>query len=275
MKIKVFSKDKIWLISNSLFCFISTFIFIKGVIGFSRFVVMRYFDAWVNLDNFDVICLNGKYAEIWNRSSVISMYGIGFIAGLILVFLAYYFFKEYKSKRGLLKLWFIWLYLISVNQSIGIIIRDIPLKRDMYHALNWMLFPGELLVGMIVLSALVIIVIHAFSARKFLRLATSKSDIKENYNRRVFYFQLVTIPGLIGSAFILQLHFGDIRDYEVIELILLNISLIIPYFLFMKGEMPKKIRILRDEKTDIRSVPIIVLSALFIAVFFIVKFIYF
>lgn len=272
---KVFSTQKNWVLLNSTFCFLSAFLFVKGSIAFWRFIVMRYFDAWVNLDNFDIICLNGKYAKIWNHNSIISMYSVGFMVGLFLVFLGFYLYKQYKSKKGLLKLWFIWLYIISVNQSFGIIIRDIPLKRDIYHAFNWLSIPNELLIGMMILSVFLIIVIHGFSARKFLRLATSSLVLRDNKKRRVFYTQLVWVPALIGSLFTLIFHFWDIRDYELIELLILMLSLSIPYFLFISRESPKKIRILKGEPTDIKNISVITITSLFFVVFFIVKYLYF
>jgi len=275
MSNKIFSIQKNWIIFNSTFCFLSAFLFVKGAIGFWRFTIMRYFDAWVNLDNFDLICLNGKYAKIWTQNSVISMYGVGFLVGFFLFLSGFYLYKKYKTKKGLLKLWFIWLYVIAVNQSFGLLIRDILLNREIFHALKYLTIPDELQIGVIILSVLIIIVIHGFSVRKFLRLATSSRDLRENFKRRILYTQLVWFPALIGSFLILIIHFWDIRDYEIIELLILILSLSIPYLLFISRKLPKKIRILKDEQTDIRNMPVIYVTTLFLIGFFIVKFVFF
>lgn len=275
MKLPSVTKEKMWFILNSTFCFVSAFIVVKGVIALSRYVMMRHFSAWVHLYNFDLICMNGTNARIWTTTSVISMYSVGFLVALVGVFVTLFLYRQFKSTKGLLKLFFIWSYIISLNQSLGIVIRDIPIRRELYHALNWMYFPFELMIIITIVAAIILFIVNGYNAKKFLRLANSSSEIRDNKNRRITYTQVALLPSIIGSAFILLLHVTLIETYEIVELFLIILFISVPYILFIKSKIPTKIKIYKEEKSKVKNVPLIVMTCFLLFSFFLIKIIYF
>ncbi len=242
-------KDRINFVLNSIFCFITAFMVVKGIIGLSRFVIMRHFSAWVHLVNFDLICMNGKDARIWTETSVISMYSVGFIVASALAIIGIIVYYKIKKTKGLLKLFTFWFYVIALNQSLGVFLRDIPIKRDLYHALNWMYVPYEFMIGLTVLSGIILFVLNGFNHRKALRVATSTEQIRDNKSRRKTYALIVVLPALISSIFLFFLHFYNMKVYGAIEFLILIISLLVPYAMFFRGEIPKKIKIFKEENT--------------------------
>lgn len=269
------SREKFNIILNSVFCFISAFIMVKGIIGLSRFIMMRHFSAWVYLINFDLICMNGKDARIWTPLSVISMYSVGFIVAVVLAILGLVFFYKIRKTKGLLKLFGFWFYVIALNQSLGIFLRDIPIKRDLYHALNWMYVPYEIMIGITIFAGILLFILNGFNYKKALRVVHSTEIIRDNKNRRKTYAYIVMFPAIISVAFLLLLHFYNINAYEIIEFSVMLISLAVPYIVFLSGNIPKKIKILRDEPINQFNKNAMVMAFLFLIVFFVVKMIYF
>lgn len=269
------NKGKFNIILNSVFCFVSAFIMIKGIIALLRFIMMRHFSAWVHLINFDLICMNGKDARIWTPLSVISMYSVGFLAAAGLAVLGLVFFFKIRKKRGLLKLFAFWFYVIALNQSLGVFLRDIPIKRDLYHALNWMYVPYEFMIGLTIFAGIILFSLNGFNYKKALRVVHSTEIIRDNKNRRKTYAYIVMFPAIISVAFLLLLHFYNINAYEIIEFSVLLISLAVPYIVFLSGNIPKKIKILRDEPINQFNKNAMVMAFLFLIVFFVVKMIYF
>lgn len=270
-----FHSEKLNIVLNSVFCFISAFIMVKGIIGLSRFIMMRHFSAWVHLINFDLICMNGKDARIWTPLSVISMYSVGFIVAGGLAILGLIFFYKIRKTKGLLKLFGFWFYVIALNQSLGIFLRDIPIKRDLYHALNWMYVPYEIMIGITIFAGILLFILNGFNYKKALRLAPSSEMIRDNKNRRKIYACIVMLPAMISAVFLLLLHFYNIHVYEVTEFIILIVSLAAPYIIFLSGNIPKKIKILRNEPTNQLNKNAMGMAVLFLIGFFVVKTIYF
>jgi hypothetical protein len=153
-------KNKSWIIINSFLAFVTAFFFIKAIVVISKFLVIRYFSGSTQMQNFEIECVTWVYSSFWTNSSVISIYLIGFIVSLLLIIISYLLYQRFKTIRGFLKLWFSWLYVFAVNQSVGLFIRDIPFKRDIYHALNWMYIPYGAMIAIAVLSIPVLFILN-------------------------------------------------------------------------------------------------------------------
>lgn len=269
------SRSEVLIIFNSALCFITAFIGVKAIIGLARFVIMRHFSAWVHLVNFDLICMNGKDARIWTHTSVISMYSVGVIVASILAIFSLIAYYKLKKFKGLLKLFAFWFYAIALNQSLGVFLRDIPIRRDFYHALNWMYTPYELMIGLTILAGIILLILNSFNYKKALRVAISTEHIRDNKSRRKTYANIVMIPALLSSIFLTLLHFYNIYTYEVTELVILLISLSTPYIIFFRGEIPRKIKIFKDETTDKLNYFALFMASSAIIGYFLVKFVFF
>ncbi len=275
MEISKTKKEKIWFILNSTFCFLSAYILVKAIVDASRFIVMRHFKGWVHLINFDLFCLNGEESNIWTQTSVISIYGVGFVVSFVILIFSIYFFKKYKSQIGISKLFITWVYVVALNQSFGVIVRDIPLHREFYHAFNWMYLPYALMIVILVIAVVLLFIFNHSNANKFLRLATSTNEIRDNKSRRTTYTQVALFPALLGSVIISLLTPFRMDVYEIVELFLIVFYICVPYIMLLSGQIPNTIKIFKEEKSKVVNLPIILFFAFLLTSFYIVKFVYF
>lgn len=259
------------IIINSLLAFISAFIFVKGVIAISRFFVLKFFGSTTNMINFDIVSMDTQFSPIWTYKSVISIYLIGFIVALFLVFISYHLYRYFRTRKGTFKLWFNWVYFIALIHSLGLFIRDIPLKRDFYHALNWMHMPYWLMITLTILSGLALIYILSMNEIKFLRLVPSFDFLQTNKSRRKFYFVIAVLPALLGSLFLIILQINTLELYVIIELIMIVIGIFVPYFMLLFNKMIVLFRIIKGERPNFLSGILVVLFVLSIISYYYFK----
>lgn len=268
-------KNKSWIIINSFLAFVSAFIFIKAVIVFTKFLVIRYFGGSTQMENFEMECVTWTYSSFWTNASVISIYLIGFFVSLLLILISIFLFRKFKTVRGFIKLWFSWLYVFAVNQSIGVFLRDIPFKRDIYHALNWMFIPYALMIVIAVLSVPLLFALNYGNDIRFLRMAPSFDNIISNRHRRRFYTQVALIPSVLGSLFILLLHFYRINLFEIVEKLLIIFAILIAYTRFSKKDLIFEFHIVKNEPMNKPSLLLIVMFIVALFSFLFLKNIFF
>ncbi len=268
-------RNKSWIIINSFLAFVSAFIFIKAVIIFTKFIVIRYFGGSTQLENFEMECVTWSYSSFWTTESVISIYLIGFFVSLILILISIFLFKKFKTVRGFIKLWFSWLYVFAVNQSIGMFLRDIPFERDIYHALNWMFIPYALMIVIAVLSLPLLFAMNYGNDIRFLRMAPSFDNIISNRRRRFFYTNVALIPSVLGSMFILLLHLYGINLFEIVEKLLIIFAILIAYMRFTKDDLIVEFHIVKDEPINKPSPLLITMFIVTLFSFLFLKNIYF
>lgn len=261
-------KNKVWIGVNSFFAFVSAYIFVKALVAISRFIVIRYFGGATEMDNFELDCITWMYSEFWTHTTVISIYLIGALIAGISAIAAYVLYRSVRMQKGFLKLWFSWIYVIAINQSIGVLLRDIPFKRDIYHALNWMYFPYWLMIVITVFSIPALYFTNLGNDIKFLRMAPSFDDIASNRSRRRFFTRVAMLPAFFGCLFVLLMHFWDIRLFEITEALVLLVSLSVTYFLFHKEELIVEFRIVKSEPSDRFNLFVVLLFALSVGCFY-------
>jgi hypothetical protein len=260
--------NKTWIVINSMFAFVSAFIFAKAIIALARFFVIRHFEGSTQMDNFELDCVTWKYSPFWTHTSVISIYLTGFFISLAMVFIAYFMYRYFRTNKGFLKLWFAWLYVISINQSVGLFLRDIPFKRDIYHALNWMYIPYGVMFTFAILTVIILYFTNIGNEIKFLRMTTSYDDILSNKLRSKLYTRIALLPAIFGSAFLLLIHFYNIQLFEITELVILIASIGLTYISFMKGELIVEFRIVKGEMSNKFNLFVLILFVLSLTAFF-------
>lgn len=261
-------KSNLWITINSFFIFVSAFIFVKSLVILSKFIVMRSFGGSTQIKNFEIECITWKYSAFWTPTSVISIYLTGAITAAIMAIIAYVLYRALRTRKGFVKLFFSWVYVIAINQSIGIFLRDIPAKRDIYHALNWMYIPYWAMIVIMLISIPVLFFANVGNDIKFLRMATSNENIISNKERGKLYTRVALLPAILGSVFMLLTHFKSIQFFEIIEALLIIVSIGFTYAIFFKENFPVQFRINKSEPTDKFSVFSIALFCTAIALFY-------
>lgn len=266
-------KHKFWIFFNSLLAFISAYIFMKAVIIITRFAIIRIFGGSTILYNFEMDCFNPPYSGFWNPLNVFSIYLSGFIVSAILVLLAYLFYKRFRMHVGLIKLWFVWLYIIAISQSFGVLFRDIPFYRDIYHALNWMFIPYGAMLGIAFVMLPILFFTNFMNIIRFSKMAPHYDYIATPVAKRKFYGRVALLPAIAGSVFLLLLNIMHLQAFEIIEKLIIIFCVSIAYLHFLRKNKTLHFRRVKNDTTDEMSPIIIVLFILAIAGFLILKYI--
>jgi hypothetical protein len=242
-------RHKVWIFLNSCMSFISAYIFVKLLIVFVRFILIRFFEGDTQLYNFELECITSPYSTIWTPFSVISIYLSGFLIAGVLIPVAYGFYRKYRMQRGLLKLWFVWVYVIAIGQSVGVFIRDIPFSRDIYHALHWMYIPYGVMLAMIVLSLPALFFLNFMNIIRFLKMAPSNKFIATRKSMCSFYTQIALLPAIVGSIIITLLNINDINQFELLEKFVILLCIGIPYIHFLRKDKSLYFRRVKNDNT--------------------------
>ena len=259
------------MILNSFFLFVSAYIITKLSLAFVKFIVIRSFGGKTLFKGFYMECVNHSSSPIWTQVSVLSIYLANFITALLIGIFSYILYTYFKRLKGFMKLWLLWVYIIAVNQSLGSFIRDIPFKRDIFHALNWMYIPYEAMVVFSALTIIPIFFIYRNNLIKFLRMSSGKVDFLLLPNRRKFYSLIGLIPGLLGLGFILLTHIHKIKAYEYIEVGLFLFALLIPYLFLLKKQIFNDFRIAKGNKPGAFSIITMLAFVISVATYFYLK----
>lgn len=263
------NKNKLWIFTNSLFAFVSAYILIKAVIILARFLIIRYLDGSTELVNFELECINPASSRIWNHFSVLSIYFIGFILASILIGVFYALYRKFRRTKGLLKLWFVWLYLISTTQSFGAFVRDIPFYRGSYHALNWLFIPYGAILGIAFLSIIILFVLNYMNIIRFIKMAPSWDYIETNKSRISFYTLIAFLPAIVGCLIITLLNINNINNFEILEKLVIIFCVSVPYLHFLKKNKKLLFKRVKDDTTDKPNTFIIILFTLMIVGYYV------
>ncbi|MGM0650289.1 MAG: hypothetical protein ACQES1_07270 [Bacteroidota bacterium] len=268
-------RHKFWIFINSLLAFISAYIFVKAVIILVRFVIIRFFDGDLQLTNFEMECVSPPYSNIWTSFSVKTIYLSGFLISGILIPVAYGFYKRFQSEKGLVKLWFVWVYVIAISQSFGVFIRDIPFSRDIYHALHWTYISYGGMLGFIVVSLPALFFLNYMNIIRFMKMAPSSEYLKTTALKRKFYNRIALLPALFGSLLIIAINYKTLQAFEVVEKLVILLCVAIPYLHFLKKKLELNFLRVKNDTTD-QFNPFVLLAFLFAVIgYYVIKTIYF
>jgi magnesium-transporting ATPase (P-type) len=233
--------------------------------------MIRYLDGSTELVNFELECINPPSSKIWNHFSVLTIYFIGFILASGLIGISYALYKKFRSNKGLLKLWFIWLYVISTTQSFGAFIRDIPFYRGTYHALNWLFLPYGAILGIAFLSILILFILNYMNIIRFIKMAPSWNYIETNKLKISFYTLIAFLPAIVGSLIITLLNIHNINNFEILEKLVIVFCVSVPYLHFLKKNKKLLFRRVKNDTTDQPNAFVITLFALTIVGYYIIS----
>jgi hypothetical protein len=257
------------MVVNSTMCLISAFIFAKLLIGLVRYFTINYFGGEIEIVNFDVNCIT-RDQVFWTTKRILIIYSVGVMTSSLLIFGSLYSFNKFKYMRGLTKLWFLWLYVVSVVLTLGTISKDIMLRRDFYWTVVYMYIPRNVNFFIVFLSSVGLLVVGYFFYRKFLRFSISLDLVKTRRQRMELYTVVAVIPIIISTYILVFMHFYHIRIYEITEALILIIAVFVPYLRVYRDNKP--INLLKNERTNIFSKKALFLAIGSFILFYIINF---
>lgn len=174
------------------------------------------FNIPIEIDYTKISFLVYKYA--WTFDSVKIIFSSGPVICLILSIFMLVVAIRFKEYDGLLKMFFLWGFVHSINLFLGSAIAGALLGEGFGHVLIWMFMPetGKMIVSLIGLFGLAAV---GFGITKlFLLSANSYYNKQETSDRLSFLIYQVLLPYLSGTIIIFIFRF-PMNYYEMIRLL--------------------------------------------------------
>ena len=184
--------------------------------------------------------------KAWQIADVVSTYGAGPFACLLLGFAATVIFNKIKHLGGLRKLFYVWLSLHSFNLFFGGLIAGTIARGGFWYAVRWSIHSDAATIGFAIIFGLLLLVIGFLSAPGFL-ISCDSITLIQFVNRKKLLLSMVMIPWLAGNLVLFLLKFPDLNKYEGL-LSLTMMLILVPVYFFNLGnpisetvEEPRKI----------------------------------
>lgn len=237
--------NKVSITANSTAQFLLSYLLVFIIHqGFTTLAAI-IFNVPVEVDYTKVNFMVYKYA--WTFDSVKIIFSTGPVICLILSIFMLVVAIKFREYDGLLKMFFLWGFVHSINLFLGSAIAGALLGEGFGHVLIWMFMPdtGKLIITLIGLFGLAAI---GFGITKlFLLSANSYFNKQDTTERPVFLVYQVLLPFLLGTIIIIIFRY-PLNYYELLRL-LTPVIIVLPSFfnssgfpVFFFDENPKTIK---------------------------------
>ena len=248
---KILNKKNFWVIViNSMVFFLLAYLFIYFIAQLATVVTSSMFD----IDT--IIYYYRVYYDIdktqWDFDSVKGVFSAGPIAALFFAIIFLIIYSKVRETDGLLKLFFLWGYLIGFTFFFGSFFLGTVFNRGFGYVLTWSYVMDTGRMFFLILSFIVLIIIGYMSTKSFLFSANSYFNSLNETKRKFFVHSQLTVPYFLGIAiiFLIKIPNNSYNNYYELFQMLSMLIIIIPILLrynsyqtFYFEENPKTINI--------------------------------
>ncbi len=174
-----------------------------------------------------------------------------YLSLVIAIIFSFLFLKQYH-KKGLLKIFYLWMAIHAFNLFAGHIITGLITKEGFYYPLLWKRASDLIIILIGVLSVAFLVVFGCFYTRAVFLIAFSRSFVENYQKRNMYLLKLFVIPWIIGSILLIavKLDFNYFYEFPQFEwLINFPIGLILlPMFFLNKNYRKSDFVIIKDKR---------------------------
>ncbi len=174
-----------------------------------------------------------------------------YLSLVIAIIFSFLFLKQYH-KKGLLKIFYLWMAFHAFNLFAGHIIIGLITKEGFYYPLLWKRASDLIIILIGVLSVAFLVVFGCFYTRAVFLIAFSRSFVENYQKRNMYLLKLFVIPWIIGSILLIavKLDFNYFYEFPQFEwLINFPIGLILlPMFFLNKNYRKSDFVIIKDKR---------------------------
>lgn len=198
--------NPIWII-NSTAMLVCSFLFVGYVMDFVFGIVAYNFGIFGNGYEFDSVRLK-EGGEFYTRVKVLVLFISVFAMLGILILINNIFYKASRTQKSILKLFFLWNYLISISIFFGYIaIAALGEKSDARNAMErkfriiweYLFFNTSILPLFTAVTIAAFAFLGSYNFNRFLNMVPSSLYVKEKVYRLATIINLVIIPLAIFS----------------------------------------------------------------------------
>jgi len=214
--IKQHQKNYFTYTINSVGLFIIAYLLVYLIYQISVLIAASYWKLDSVLLYYDLAF--NDYSPLWSRNNIIIVTSSGPIICLLIGFLFYRFFSKRSKVKGLLKLFFLWIALHSLNMFLGAWATGISFDEGFGYVPAWLYMNvfWQIFVSLIFLFLLG--TIGYYSAPKFLDTSKSLYRVRSE-NRGKFLFYQVFLPWIIASLIIILIKIPNNMPYDTGNLV--------------------------------------------------------
>ncbi len=183
-----------WLFANHLALYLLAFLLV-----FTLYQALTVAGAWLaGIEAtwyYDRIVCKGRN---WTTSSVFLVYGVPPLVCLLVGVGAHALLVRWQKKSGWSRVLWLWLSLHSFNMLLGGLIAGVLTETQIGYALAWMRLPYALRNGLLILSAVALLLIGYAYTRYFLKVCPSQRLLRDR--RRAYVLSVALLPWLAGTG---------------------------------------------------------------------------
>ncbi len=209
---------KYWIISaNSLIFFLFAYYLLSFLQQLTTAILTSSFDITIILFHDQVKFILGDVS--WTPDAVKTVFSSGPIMLIILGILFVIVYSKAREYNGMLKLFFLWGYLIAFTMVLGSFLVGGFVRTGFGHVLSWsyVMDTGRMLY--FILSMIGIVILGLLSGRNTLLSANTYFNNLLHRDRKKFVRHQLVIPAMAGLILITLLKIPIIEKYEWYELI--------------------------------------------------------
>ncbi len=145
-----------------------------------------------------------------------------YLSLVIAIIFSFLFLKQYH-KKGLLKIFYLWMAFHAFNLFAGHIIIGLITKEGFYYPLLWKRASDLIIILIGVLSVAFLVVFGCFYTRAVFLIAFSRSFVENYQKRNMYLLKLFVIPWIIGSILLIAVKL----DYHNLKCYLISLNCIL------------------------------------------------
>jgi len=204
----------------------------------------------------------------WDMYRVKRFFTFGSYAVFLTAIFFVFMFLSKHRKKGLLKIFYLWMAFHGFNLFAGNVIASVITKTGFYFPLLWMKVDDIVILLAAAVAAGFLIFIGSISTRIFLLTSISRRFVESPKARNSYLFNMMVLPWILGSLALIVVKINPffISDFPSFEwLMALPIGLIlIPMFYFHRRMHSSEFVLLREHKHNKINIPLVVITGLVI-----------
>ena len=155
----------------------------------------------------------------WWRTAVVTVYGVGPLACLLMGLLALsWYWRSERARRGHRKLLLLWVVFHACNALFGSLLADTFTQSGSWYVFDWLFRLGNAVnLILALLAGLVQLALGYFGAIAFLQAHDSKT-VMRYANRQKMVVSTLVVPWVAGSLFVMLLKQPYLTVQEVLHL---------------------------------------------------------
>lgn len=248
---KILNKKNFWIIViNSTVFFLLAYLFFYLITKFATIIAASMFDIETIL-YYHKISFNIGQTQ-WGFDSVKFVFSAGSVIALLFGTLFIIIYNKVCETDGLLKLFFLWGFLIGYSYFFGSILMGTMIPRGFGHVLDWTYSMDTARMLLIIFSLSVFIITGILTTKPILFSANSYFNYLDKQRKKFFIRSQLIVPYFLGIAiiFLVRIPNNHTNNYFEILRLLSMIAIIVPVIFryhnypdFYFEEKPKSINI--------------------------------